>query len=71
MYAAGEKKIPNFSLENFANLISKNSKVQVILVNSQKELANYFKKNLINDEIITGMGAGLISQWMRGLKVEL
>ena len=44
MYAAGEKKIPNFSLENFANLISKNSKVQVILVNSQKELANYFKK---------------------------
>ena len=71
MYAAGEKKIPNFSLENFANLISKNSKVQVILVNSQKELANYFKKNLINDEIIIGMGAGLISQWMRGLKVEL
>ena len=65
------KKIPNFSLENFANLISKNSKVQVILVNSQKELANYFKKNLINDEIIIGMGAGLISQWMRGLKVEL
>ncbi len=71
MYAAGEKKILNFSLENFANLISKNSKVQVILVNSQKELANYFKKNLINDEIIIGMGAGLISQWMRGLKVEL
>ena len=64
------KKIPNFSLENFANLISKNSKVQVILVNSQKSWQTILK-NLINDEIIIGMGAGLISQWMRGLKVEL
>ena len=39
-----EKKIPN-SLENFANLISKNSKVQVILVNSQKSWQTILKKN--------------------------
>ncbi len=71
VYAAGEKKILNFSLLNFANLISKNSKTQTVIVQNQRELSNYFKKNLINDEIIIGMGAGLISQWMRDLKFSL
>ena len=71
LYAAGEKKKLNFNLNNFAKLISKNSKTQVIIVNNQKELSNYFKRNLISDEIIIGMGAGLISQWMRGLKSSL
>ena len=32
------------------------------------ELCQYFKKNLISDEIIIGMGAGLISKWITGLK---
>tara|TARA_B100000767_G_scaffold67872_1_gene64398 strand:- start:476 stop:691 length:216 start_codon:yes stop_codon:yes gene_type:complete len=71
MYAAGEKKNLAFNLINFAKLISKNSKTQVVLVNNQKELSNYFKKNLISDEIIIGMGAGSISQWMRQLKYSL
>ena len=71
VYAAGEKKVLNFDLLNFANLISKNSKTQTVIVKNQKELSNYFKKNLINDEIIIGMGAGLISQWMRELKFSL
>jgi len=71
MYAAGEKKNLNFNLFNFARLISKNSKTQVVLVKNQKELSNYFKKNLISDEIIIGMGAGSISQWMRELKNSL
>ena len=63
--------LPNFNLFNFAKLISKNSKTQVVLVKNQKELSNYFKKNLISDEIIIGMGAGSISQWMRELKFSL
>ena len=71
LYAAGEKKVINFKLLNFAKLISKNSKTQTVLVKNQKELSNYFKKNLIGDEIIIGMGAGLISQWMRELKYIL
>ena len=71
MYAAGEKKNLNFNLLNFAKLISKNSKTQTVIVKNQKELSNYFKKNLINDEIIIGMGAGSISQWMRELKFNL
>tara|TARA_A100001015_G_scaffold124090_1_gene137559 strand:+ start:1056 stop:2453 length:1398 start_codon:yes stop_codon:yes gene_type:complete len=71
VYAAGEKKVLSFNLLNFAKLISKNSKTQTIIVKNQKELSNYFKKNLINDEIIIGMGAGLISRWMRELKLSL
>ena len=40
----------------------------IIIVKKQKELSNYFKKNLISDEIIIGMGAGIVSKWMRELK---
>ena len=71
LYAAGERKNSNFSLLNFAQLISKNSKTQVILVKDQKQLSNYFKKNLISNEIIIGMGAGSISHWIRELKYSL
>ena len=71
LYPAGEKKKLNFNLLNFAKLISKNSKTQVIIIKNQLELRNFFRKNLIDDEIIIGMGAGLISQWMRELKLSL
>ncbi|MBD1150711.1 UDP-N-acetylmuramate--L-alanine ligase [Pelagibacterales bacterium SAG-MED29] len=71
MYAAGEKKNSSFSLFNFAKLISKNSKTQTVLVKNQNELSNYFKKNLVSDEIIIGMGAGSISKWMKELKSSL
>ena len=39
-----------------------------MLVKNQNELSNYFRKNLISDEIIIGMGAGSISQWMKSLQ---
>ena len=71
IYAAGEKKNLNFNMLNFAKLISKNSKTQVVLVKNQKELSNFVKKNLISDEIVIGMGAGSISQWMRELEFTL
>ena len=71
IYAAGEKRNLNFNLTNFAKLISKNSNTQVVIVKNQKELSNYFKRNLINNEIIIGMGAGSISKWMRELKFSL
>ena len=71
LYAAGEKK--NFRYHNiiFAILISKNSNTQVIIVKNEIELRNYLKRNLINDEIIIGMGAGSITKWMAGLKNSL
>ena len=55
----------------FANLIAKNSKTQVIIIKSENELSNFLKKNLISNEIVIGMGAGLISKWMSGLKITL
>ena len=71
LYAAGERKNLRFDLIKFANLISTNSKTQVIIVRNENELQKYFKKNLFKNEIIIGMGAGLISKWMSGLKFTL
>ena len=71
LYAAGERKNTKFNLIKFANLISKNSKTQVIIVNNELDLSNFFKKNLLNNEIVIGMGAGSISRWMMGLKNSL
>jgi UDP-N-acetylmuramate--alanine ligase len=71
LYAAGEKKNFKFNLIKFANLIARNSKTQIIIVKSETELSKYLKKNLISDEIIIGMGAGIISKWITGLKFSL
>jgi len=71
LYAAGEKKNLKFNLVKFANLIAKKSKTQVVIVNNEIELSKYFKKNLTCNEIIIGMGAGIISKWMEGLKYTL
>ena len=71
IYAAGEKRKVKFNLLNFANLISKYSKTQVIIIKEYKEIVNFFRKNLIRDEIIIGMGAGIISKYMRELKTNL
>ncbi len=71
LYAAGEKKNSRYNHNEFAKLISKLSKTQVIIIENFKDLETYFKKNLMSNEIIIGMGAGLISKCMRELKVVL
>ena len=71
LYTAGEKKNFKFNLVKFAELIIKNSNTQVIIVKNEIELNNFLRKNLISNEIIIGMGAGLISKWMTGLKNSL
>ena len=68
IYAAGEKKNLNYNQIKFAKLISKFSKTQVVIVKNYEEIGIYFKNNLIDNEIIIGMGAGSISSWMRGLE---
>ena len=68
VYAAGEKFDKKFNLINFGKQISVNSNVQVVILKNEVELRNYMKKNLIKNEIIIGMGAGSISNWMRNLK---
>ena len=71
LYAAGEKRNTKFNLIKFANLISKNSKTQVIIVKNEIDLKKFFKKNLFDNEIIIGMGAGVISKWIYWLKYSL
>jgi UDP-N-acetylmuramate--alanine ligase len=68
VYAAGESIDKGYNDKKFAQLISKFSRTQVILVENENDLSKYFKKNLINDEIVIGMGAGSISKWMYNLK---
>ncbi len=68
IYAAGEKKDKNFNVENFADLIAENSNVQVVQVKDKTDLLRFFKKNLINNEIVVGMGAGSISKWIYDLE---
>ena len=68
MYAAGEPIDKFYDKNNFAKLISKFSKTQVILIASENDLLKYLRKNLIKDEIVIGMGAGSISKWMYNLK---
>ncbi len=65
VYSAGEKINKKYDEENFAKLISKNSKVQVIIIKDQNELNKFLKKNLLTNEIIIGLGAGSITKWMR------
>tara|TARA_B100000315_G_scaffold242959_1_gene265787 strand:+ start:123 stop:1520 length:1398 start_codon:yes stop_codon:yes gene_type:complete len=71
VYSAGEKTMYNFNQDNFSRLISKKSKIQVINIKNQKELKNYFKKNLLEDEMIICMGAGSISNWINEIGDEL
>ena len=71
VYSAGEKMKYNFNQNDFAKLISKKSKVQVINISNQKDLKNYFKKNLVEDEVVICMGAGSISSWVREIGEEL
>ncbi len=71
LYAAGEKFNSKYKTIEFAKLISKLSKTQVIIIKDFKELKLYFKNNLKSDEIIIGMGAGQISKYMRNLKEVL
>ena len=71
IYAAGEKILNDFDLVKFGRMISLNSNVEVIVIKNEKDFKNFFKKNLIKNEIIIGMGAGSISNWMRNLKLSL
>ncbi len=71
LYSAGEHRDKKFDMKKFAALIAKNSNTQVIIVRNEVELNKFFKKNLISNELIIGMGAGIISKWIAGLKYSL
>jgi len=68
IYAAGEPIDKGYNNKKFAQLISQFSKTQVIIIENENDLSKYLKKNLTNNEIVVGMGAGSISKWMSNLK---
>ena len=70
VYAAGEKNI-SFDLENFGKKIAKNSKNEVVIVKDEKNLDIFLQKNYSNKEVVIGMGAGNISQWIRSISKKL
>ena len=69
LYAASEKDF-RYKDDEFAKLISKFSKTQVIVIKNFKELVD-ISKNLTDNQIIIGMGAGSISKYMQELKIFL
>ena len=71
IYPAGERKDKKYDELKFARSIAKLSKVNVVIVNDKKQILRYLSRNIYSDEIIIGMGAGSISQWIRDLKNKL
>ena len=67
IYKAGENLKLNLNYYKFADQIIRKSKVQVFLANNQNELAKYLKQNLNYENIVIGMGAGSISNWIKEL----
>ena len=67
VYKAGENLKLNLNYYQFALQISKKSKVKVFLVNNQNQLAKFLKNFLNNKNIVIGMGAGSISNWIKEL----
>ena len=67
LYSAGEKMKLGFNYNNFANDITKNSKVKLFLVRDEFQLAKFIKQTIYGKKIVIGMGAGSISNWMKQL----
>ena len=67
VYKAGENLKLNLDYHKFAEQIAKKSHVQVFLVNNQVELAKFLKQVLKEENIVVGMGAGSISNWIKEL----
>ena len=67
VYKAGENLKLNLDYHKFAEQIAKKSHVQVFLVNNQVELAKFLKQVLKEENIVVGMGAGTISNWIKEL----
>ena len=71
VFKAGENIKINFNYENFAKEVIKNSKVNLITINDEKDILNYVKQNIFGNKIVIGMGAGSISNWLRSLEHKL
>ena len=71
VYPAGEKINKHFNYHSFGKLITKKSNVKVIILKSENDLLNYFRKNLFDNELVVCMGAGSISTWIKNISKKL
>jgi len=71
VYSAGEKDNKNFDQNKFSEQIVNKSKVQLVNIENKNDLVNYFKKNLLGEELVICMGAGSISNWIREIEKDL
>ena len=69
VYKAGENLSIKLDYYKFANQIAKKSNVEVFIVNNQFEIAKFLKNHLKPKNIVIGMGAGSISNWIKQLPV--
>ena len=67
IFNAGEKMKLGFNYESFAREVIENSKVKLYMVKNNIQLAKFLKQNMHGKKIVIGMGAGSISNWMKGL----
>jgi UDP-N-acetylmuramate--alanine ligase len=67
IYKAGENINLGFKYSKFAKELIKNSKIKLILIKDNLELAKFIRQNIYGEKIVIGMGAGSISSWMREL----
>ena len=67
IYTAGEKIKLGFNYLKFAKEIIKNSKVKIILIKNEIDLAKFTKQNIYGDQLVVSMGAGSVSSWIRNL----
>ena len=71
LYPAGEKQNLKYNHYDFAKLILKLSNTRVIIIKNNDDIEKYFRANLTKNEIIIGMGAGILSKYIRRLKSVL
>ena len=71
VYPAGENINKYFNYHSFGKSIAKKSSVTTIILKSENDLLNYFKKNLFDNELVVCMGAGSISTWIKNISNKL
>ncbi len=67
IYKAGENMKLGFKYKNFAKEMIKNSKVKIILIKNEIDLAKFVRQNIYGDQLVVSMGAGSVSSWVRNL----
>jgi len=71
IFKAGEKFKLNFEYKKFAKQIIDKSNVNLIMIKDENDLLKYVKQNVYGENIVIGMGAGSISNWIRNLPIKL